>query len=112
MLVSLAYLRTLATYDQSAAGSTAYGGGGGGSYSVIEEPDCPAGIDENNALLLTGIALAVGASLIYFEIASRIPGKKKRKRRRRRDAPVVSWLDKSKSELEFELNCDWRYFGV
>jgi hypothetical protein len=46
-----------------------YGGGGHGNlgYGYIQEEECPEGINVNLALLLAGIALAAGATVLYFQ---------------------------------------------
>ena len=64
---------------QLSAGS--YGLAAPPAYGFIHEEECPVGIDENFATIVTGLALAVAAAAVLAAVAIRFPpgGRKKRK---------------------------------
>ena len=69
--------------DVQGAGSDAAGafsgyGGGYGGYGYVHEEECPEGIDEDLALLLTAAAIAAGAFVVFREITQRQGRRKKR----------------------------------
>ena len=65
---------------QLSAGS--YGLAAPPAYGFIHEEECPVGIDENFATIVTGLALAVAAAAVLAAVAIRFPpgGRKKRRR--------------------------------
>ena len=62
--------------DAAGALSSGYGGGYGG-YGYVHEEECPEGIDEDLALLLTAAAIAAGAFIVFRQITIQ-QGRKKR----------------------------------
>ena len=67
--------------DMDGALSSGYGHGGGGyaSYGYVHEEECPEGIDEDLALLLTAAAIAAGAFVIYRQITIQQMGRRRRR---------------------------------
>lgn len=68
--------------DTESASSDLYGalsgyGHGGHQYGYIHEEECPEGIDEDLALLLTAAAIAAGSFVVFREITLR--GKRKKR---------------------------------
>lgn len=69
-----------AALSSHGGGGGGYGGGyghGGTSYGYIAEEECPEGIDEDLALLLTAAAIAAGSFVVFREITLRIKRKKR-----------------------------------
>lgn len=57
--------------------SSGYGGHGGG-YGYIQEEECPEGIDEDLALLITAAAIAAGAYIVFRQVTLQQGGRKRR----------------------------------
>ena len=68
--------------DAQAAGSDVSGAfsgyGGGHGYGYIHEEECPEGIDEDLALLITAAAIAAGAFVVFRQVTIQQGGRKKR----------------------------------
>lgn len=47
---------------------------------IIHREVCPEGINENLALLITGVAIAAGLCVVYRDITLRLPKRKKKRR--------------------------------
>ena len=66
-----------ASSDLHASLSSGYGGGGH-QFGYVHEEECPEGIDEDLALLLTAAAIAAGAFVIYRQVTIEQMGRRKR----------------------------------
>ena len=104
--------------DISAAGSDlvasmdyGHGGHGGGgyghqvSYGYVHEEECPEGIDEDLALLLTAAAIAAGAFVVYRDITLRL-GKRKKRETEGQIVPAADAVYAGKEEENaYHINC-------
>ena len=97
---------------QLSAGS--YGLAAPPAYGFIHEEECPVGIDENFATIVTGLALAVAAAAVLAAVAIRFPPGGRKKRRRDFGGPEADGggvldglalsVSKSKSRSRVELS--------
>ena len=94
---------------QLSAGS--YGLAAPPAYGFIHEEECPTGIDENFATIVTGLALAVAAAAVLAAVAVRFPPGGKKRRRSYSLGGVLGHLDdlalsvsKSKSCARVEIS--------
>lgn len=71
----------------------------GAQYGYVHEEECPEGIDENLALLLTAAAVAASAFVIFREVTLAQAG-----RRRRREAEANGVLNRGSPLLDFVLH--------
>ena len=76
--LGLAGRNDVATAASDLSGALSGYGGGGLQYGYIHEEECPEGINENLALLITGAAIAAGAFVVYRDITLRLGKRKKR----------------------------------
>lgn len=76
---------------QLSAGS--YGLAAPPAYGFIHEEECPVGIDENFATIVTGLALAVAAAAVLAAVAIRFPPGGRKKRRRDFGGPEAGSLE-------------------
>ena len=81
--------------DLSAATSGHYGA----QFGYVHEEECPEGIDENLALLLTAAAVAASAFVIFREVTLAQAG-----RRRRREAEEAGVLFRNSPMIDFVLH--------
>ena len=81
--------------DLSAAQSGHYGA----QFGYVHEEECPEGIDENLALLLTAAAVAASAFVIFREVTLAQAG-----RRRRREAEEAGIEFRNSPMIDFILH--------